>query len=129
MKPDLSPGRGLYALAVASQVGLLAVAGRLAETYVAIDCPIRSLTGLQCPGCGSTRCLSAIGSGNLIEGFRHNPLMSSLLATMTLVGLLGAISPKHVKLLFASYKRHQVGIALLAVSAISVFTVGRNVSV
>lgn len=129
MKPDLLPGRGFYALAVASQVCLLAVAGRLAETYVAIDCPIRSITGLQCPGCGSTRCLSAIGSGDLVEGFRHNPLMSLLLAVMTIVGLLGAVSPKRVKLLFALYKRHHVGIALLAVSAISVFTVGRNVSV
>jgi hypothetical protein len=113
---------------VAAQAGMLVVAGRLAESYVSIDCPIRSLTGLQCPGCGSTRCLSAIAGGDLIESFQHNPLVSMLLTTSTVVGAVGVASPSLVKSLFGMYQRHQASVARVSVVAVAFFTIGRNMT-
>jgi len=38
-------------------------------------CPFRALTGLTCPGCGSTRGLHALVHGDLIAAFKFNPLL------------------------------------------------------
>ena len=39
-------------------------------------CPFRFLTGLQCPGCGSTRALHQILHGNFEAAFMLNPLLT-----------------------------------------------------
>ena len=38
-------------------------------------CPIRSLTGLDCPGCGTARAVHAAAQGNWIEAIRFNPIL------------------------------------------------------
>jgi hypothetical protein len=38
-------------------------------------CPFRALTGLACPGCGSTRAMHALVHGDLIAAFKFNPLL------------------------------------------------------
>lgn len=38
-------------------------------------CPFRALTGLNCPGCGSTRGLHALLHGDLVGAFQLNPFM------------------------------------------------------
>ena len=38
-------------------------------------CPFRALTGLTCPGCGSTRALHQLLHGNFVAAFELNPLM------------------------------------------------------
>lgn len=38
------------------------------------DCPVWSLTSLQCPGCGTLRMLHAISHGELTKAFHLNPL-------------------------------------------------------
>lgn len=43
------------------------------------DCPFRLLTGLNCPGCGTTRGLHHLLHGDLIGAFQFNPLMMLLL--------------------------------------------------
>jgi hypothetical protein len=45
-------------------------------------CPFHELTGLWCPGCGSTRAAVSLSHGNLIEAFRHNVLFLPALATL-----------------------------------------------
>ena len=55
-------------------------------------CPLHELTGLWCPGCGSTRALHQLLHGHLAMAFRFNPLAISLLP---LVGYL-AVRPGHV---------------------------------
>ena len=47
-------------------------------------CPSFYLTGLQCPGCGTTRALHALVHGNPAGAWRLNPL------TMTLLVLVAA---------------------------------------
>ena len=38
-------------------------------------CPFRQLTGLQCPGCGTTRALHELVHGQFAAAFRLNPLL------------------------------------------------------
>lgn len=38
-------------------------------------CPFRLLTGLQCPGCGTTRALHELLHGHLVAAFMLNPLL------------------------------------------------------
>jgi len=46
-------------------------------------CPFHTLTGLNCPGCGTTRGLHQLLHGNFVAAFELNPL------TMLLLPLLG----------------------------------------
>jgi len=42
-------------------------------------CPFNKLTGLYCPGCGSSRALHQLLHGNLLAALNLNPLMVLLL--------------------------------------------------
>lgn len=42
-------------------------------------CPLRMLTGLACPFCGSTRALAALLTGRFAEAVRYNALTVALL--------------------------------------------------
>lgn len=48
-------------------------------------CPFHALTGLYCPGCGTTRALHALLHGNLAQAVAMNPLA---VLTMPLFPLL-----------------------------------------
>jgi Protein of unknown function (DUF2752) len=43
-------------------------------------CPFHELTGLWCPGCGSTRSACALAHGDVASAFRHNVLFLPTLA-------------------------------------------------
>lgn len=72
-------------------VALAAAAG--VALYFALDpssrpfprCMFLTLTGLECPGCGSQRALHALLHGRVGEAWALNPLM---LAELPLIGLL-----------------------------------------
>jgi len=38
------------------------------------SCMFRAVTGWHCPGCGATRCCSALLHGDLAQAFAYNPL-------------------------------------------------------
>jgi hypothetical protein len=42
-------------------------------------CPFNVLTGLQCPGCGSTRALHELLHGHVGAAFRLNPMLFALI--------------------------------------------------
>jgi hypothetical protein len=48
-------------------------------------CPFHELTGLWCPGCGSTRAALSLSHGNLVEAFRHNILFLPALVALVWV--------------------------------------------
>jgi Protein of unknown function (DUF2752) len=54
----------------------LAIAGLAAVTFAAarlnICCPIRAVLGIDCPGCGGTRALTALMRGDLRQAAREN---------------------------------------------------------
>ena len=65
----------------AAALGVLLV---LAAAYTWLDpldyaifpkCPVKMLTGLDCPGCGSQRAIHALLNGQVAEAFRSNALM------------------------------------------------------
>lgn len=56
-------------------------------------CAFLNLTGLQCPGCGSQRCLHALLNLDIITAFRMNPLV-----VMAIPFLLGAVLTEHTRL-------------------------------
>jgi hypothetical protein len=48
-------------------------------------CPFRALTGLNCPGCGTTRALHQLLNGHPVVAFDLNPLMVLALPFMAYV--------------------------------------------
>lgn len=69
--------------------GALLAAGALCTYVYAIDpnattspypkCILKQYTGLDCPGCGGTRCVHALLHGDLRSAFDHNALVVLLL--------------------------------------------------
>ena len=65
-------------------------------------CPFRLLTGLNCPGCGSTRALHRLVHGDVIGAFKFNALMMVVLpfllyslARYTIGAIRGRPLPRH----------------------------------
>jgi len=121
-------GRRTYGALLAGHAGLLVAGGRIAESYLQIDCPIRSLIGWQCPGCGSTRCVSALGVGDIATGFRHNPLLTAAIGGSAMFSLVGLLSPSRGQRLLIAVEARQKVLAWLLLGAIVIFTVSRNIS-
>lgn len=61
---------------------------------VYINCPIKEITGLYCPGCGITRMLQAILQLNFYQAFRHNPLLFISLPFFIFFTVEGIITKK-----------------------------------
>ena len=60
-------------------VGLLGYKFINAKYGFGIPCPIKAVTGFYCPGCGITRCIFALLSGDIKRAFRYNQLVFCLL--------------------------------------------------
>jgi hypothetical protein len=75
----------LLMLGVAAMVVLFVYDPASAGFYP--SCPFRTLTGWQCPGCGSLRGLHQLLRGNFLDAFRLNPLM---VVALPVVGSLWA---------------------------------------
>ena len=88
-------------------------------------CPFHTLTGLNCPGCGTARGLHAMLQGQILQALAWNPLMVLLLplfvvelARQGLARLRGSAPPRDL------LRHSSVGWALLAL--ILVFWLLRN---
>jgi hypothetical protein len=55
------------------------------ETGIFPPCPFHCLTGLYCPGCGSSRTVHFLLRGDIFSAFRMNPL---LVVSIPILGLL-----------------------------------------
>ena len=70
------------------------------KTGIFPDCMFRLLTGLTCPGCGSTRAFHQLLHGHIITAFTLNPLLLAALPILLFVlvrhtrwAISGAIPP------------------------------------
>ena len=88
-------------------------------------CPFLSLTGYQCPGCGSQRAIHQLLHGNLATAFQFNPLLVLFLPYIFIGALFEFTSLKHK---FLRTQRWLFGYKTmyLILAIIILFWVGRN---
>lgn len=112
------------ALAVAGCVGLGLVAlVDPGERALGPPCPLRALTGLDCPLCGATRATGALIRGDLVTAIDHNVLYVLALPILGLVVLLWLVRGR----IPAWAKSSAAHWSLAAVAG--VFAVARNLPV
>src|SRR5580765_1418004 len=63
-------------------------AGRL--PFPLPQCPFHAMTGLWCPGCGSTRVVRSLLHGDIVHAFAMNPLLVLALPVVALMALSAA---------------------------------------
>jgi hypothetical protein len=93
----IAPSRARRALPTLALAGAAAV---LAPVLWRIDpnaadspwppCPLHALTGLYCPGCGSTRALHALLHGDVVQALAMNPLLVCALPVLAAMALNAA---------------------------------------
>lgn len=80
----------VLALGAAGAALVLSRLNPFANHSVLPPCPIRALTGLYCPGCGSTRCLYALLHADPALALSMNPLLALSLPLLGLMALNAA---------------------------------------
>jgi hypothetical protein len=118
-----------------AQAGLLAGVGVGAAVLRAVpvrslglpSCPVHAYLGLDCPGCGATRALSALARGNPMAALDHNVLAMAflpVLVTAFVLWVVPAARPAWVSRITSSPLTPRL---LLAV--VLAFTIVRNLPV
>ncbi len=69
----------------------LGLSALYAGTGLGLPCPLRSLTGWQCPLCGATRLGSALLHLDLSAAFADNPVVLVGLLALAVVGVLWSV--------------------------------------
>ncbi len=95
----------------------------MAAAILSLPCLFRLFTGLYCPGCGGTRAVLALLSGNIRKSFFYHPFVPYMAAAAAVEGVLwlaGRIFGKPVKGFEKRYRLWTVG-ALLVVLANWIF--------
>ncbi len=118
------------AVAVAALAAAMAVAWIYASYDPAAEgswfprCVFKSLTGLDCPGCGAQRAIHAMLHGHFAEALRLNALFVAELPLLLLLGLVALLPGR-----FSRLRRLLVsqGFILSLLAVIVVFTVVRNI--
>lgn len=73
------------ALVAAGGVASVAAAG--ATTFPLPPCPLRTVTGVACPGCGAGRCITALLDGDVGAAFAYNALVPVALLLVLWAGV------------------------------------------
>ena len=110
-------------------IGLVALGGisnYFLEHVLRLSCPIRSVTGLQCPGCGSTRCLEALGNGDLLEALKQNAMIVGATVVVSAYLLLGLVAPTAAHEIRGYVQLRLRTATWTLVAAVGVFTLLRN---
>ena len=114
---------------LAAAVGLILAAGLgyaawVRATGLGVPCPFHALTGLYCPGCGITRCLSALLQGSWQAALRSNAAIVALAPLFVWLGWAAArsyLASGSVRLT----KRQNVAV-YAAIAVLAAFGVARN---
>lgn len=122
----LQPSRGQFGGLLIAQTALLIGATQISGSVVGLDCPIRSALGVQCPGCGITRCITALGEGDVLGAMRYNPLVTAVAVGLVLFCGYGLVAPQRASTMMGQVWVHQKAITLIVVVVILSFTVARN---
>ena len=90
----------------------------------AIGCPVKHLTGLDCPGCGSTRALGALTRLDAGAAFDHNLLVPVALVFVVMSWAVWTWSSWTERVVPALVRGPQAIVSIAIVMA--AFTVARN---
>ncbi len=89
----VAPERQLGLLWGAVAVGLLALSPAAPQLTQGLPaCPLKSLSGLPCPACGSTRAALALVRGEVKEALVVNPLATVAWLGLVVVGLVAGVA-------------------------------------
>ena len=122
----LALNRPIYGALLCTQAAGIIILAQASKVLIEYECPSRAVLGIQCPGCGSSRCIRAIADGDLIAGLRHNPFLTLALFGLALFGILGFSSPKRASNIVDFFRNHQRTFVIMLVIATIVFTISRN---
>lgn len=86
-------------------------------------CTVKTLTGLDCPGCGAQRAIHAMLHGHILEALRHNALFVAELPLLVLLLLTSLLPDRFHRLRRILVSRTFILILLFTIVA---FTVVRN---
>lgn len=76
LEENLHKNVKLGIIAAGAIIGLVyVVVANQTHSSLLLSCPFHTITGLHCPGCGSTRAFYQILHGNILAAFDLNPLM------------------------------------------------------
>jgi hypothetical protein len=87
-------------------------------------CPVATYLHLQCPGCGTTRALSALLHGHLAQALQLNPLTTLLIPILVLYVARHLWQQRHRTIFTWLDPPAYATYTLLAIAAI--FTIARN---
>lgn len=96
----------------------------LSETGHGIPCIFHVVTGLQCPGCGVTRMLSALLHGDWRGAWESNAAILTL--SPVLAGLVGLSLVRWIRTGSARLPRWADAVTVVCVVLLLLFTVARN---
>lgn len=96
----------------------------LSETGHGIPCIFHVVTGLQCPGCGVTRMLSALLHGDWRGAWESNAAV--LTFSPVLAGLVGLSLVRWIRTGSARLPRWADAVTVVCVVLLLLFTVARN---
>lgn len=89
-----------------------------------VACPLKSVTGYDCPGCGSQRAFHALLHFRLGEAFRYNPLFVVVLMLLV-VWLLLCVKNNKVRDWLLTFFRSR-GFIITALIIVLLFSLFRN---
>lgn len=112
-------------------VAAIIIAAGLALLYSIVDpavtpmprCPVKMLTGLDCPGCGSQRAIHSLLNGNFIAAWHYNPAL--ILSIPVIIFLLIAHYSRSRSRTIARIAYHPA-FARAILAAIILWTIFRN---
>lgn len=122
----LALNRPIYGALLCTQAAGVIILAQASKVLIEYECPFRAVLGIQCPGCGSSRCIRAIAGGDFIAGLRHNSFLTLAIFGLALFGLLGFSSPKRASNIVDFFRNHRRTFVIMLVIATIVFTISRN---
>lgn len=87
-------------------------------------CPLKAVTGLQCPGCGSQRAIHALLEGHPMEAWSYNWMLPPLLCYLLLIVILPRCGGRARRI--GSYLTSATAIYVLA-AAVVAWGIVRNI--
>lgn len=95
LRSRLRASKRSYKMAIGAGF-LIAIYYALYKTVgIALPCPWHMLTGWHCPGCGMTRLVASLITGDFVQAFRYNPLLFSLMLPGSYLGLDSLWAKRH----------------------------------